>query len=187
MSRLPKEPLRPLQGEERDQLERLSRSLTMPVDQVIHAKEVRAVADGHSFIQAARLVGRTSGDAVAHLIAHFNAEGLSALETRHGGGPPIRYSAVASEPILREFRRPPDRRLDGTATWSLTTLQRALRRAPDGLPKVSTSTILGVLHEAGYTWQQDRTWCATGKAIRLRKSGPVSDHPVSRPAQGAVR
>ena len=133
-----KTPLRPLSMEERDQLEHLSRSLTQPADQVIHAKEVLAVADGHSFTDAAKLAGRKSGDAVAHLIARFNAQGLPALETRHGGGPPIRYSSVACERILREFRRAPDRRLDGTATWSLTTLQRALRRARDGLPKVST-------------------------------------------------
>ena len=132
-----KDPLRPLSVEERDQLEHLSRSLTMPADQVIHAKEVLAVADGHPFTEAARLAGRTSGDAVAHLISHFNTEGLPALETRHGGGPPIRYTSVKCERILREFRRVPDRRLDGTATWSLTTLQRALRRAPDGLPCVS--------------------------------------------------
>ncbi len=98
---------------------------------------------------------------------------LPALETRHGGGPPIRYTAVECERILREFRRAPDRRLDGTATWSFVTLQRALRRAPDGLPHVSTYTIGCVLHQAGYMWQQDRTWCDTGKAIRVRKSGPV--------------
>jgi len=174
MCRLQKDPLRPLSAEERKRLKQLSRSLTMPADQVIHAKEVLAVADGHTFTDAAKLVGRTSGDAVAHLISRFNVEGLFALETRHGGGPPRRYTSVECERILREFRRPPDRRLDGTATWSLTTLQRALRRAPDGLPKVSTYTILSVLHEAGYTWQQDRTWCDTGKAIRVRKSGPVA-------------
>lgn len=168
-----KAPLRPLSMEERDQLEHLSRSLTQPADQVIHAKEVLAVTDGHSKTLAAKLAGRKSGDAVAHLIARFNAQGLSALETRHGGGPPIRYSSVACERILREFRRAPDRRLDGTATWSLVTLRRALRRAPDGLPKVSTYTILCVLHEAGYSWQQDRTWCDTGKAIRVRKSGTI--------------
>lgn len=173
MSRLQKAPLRLLSAEERNQLERLSRSLTQPADQVIHAKEVLAVADGHSFTEAARLAGRKSGDAVAHLIARFNVEGLSALETRHEGGPPIRYTAVECERILREFRRAPDRRLDGTATWSLVTVQRALRRAPDGLAHVSTHTIGCVLHEAGYTWQHDRTWCDTGKAIRVRKSGPV--------------
>jgi transposase len=168
-----KEPLRLLSAEEQAQLERFSRSLTRPADEVIHAKEVLSVADGYSFTEAARLAGRKSGDAVAHLITRFNVEGLSALETRHGGGPPIRYTSVECERILREFRRAPDRRLDGTTTWSLVTLQRALRRAPDGLPHVSTHTILCVLHEAGYTWQQDRTWCDTGKAIRVRKSGPV--------------
>src|SRR6266581_9087148 len=173
MSRLQKAPLRLLSADERNQLERLSRCLTIPADHVIHAKEVLAVADGHSFTDAAKLAGRKSGDAVAHLIARYNAQGLPALETRHGGGPPIRYTSVECERILREFRRAPDRRLDGTATWSFVTLQRALRRAPDGLPHVSTYTIGCVLHQAGYMWQQDRTWCDTGKAIRVRKSGPV--------------
>jgi len=173
MSRCPKEPLRPLNAEERDQLKRVSRSLTMPADQVIHAKEILAVADGHTFTEAAKLAGRKSGDAVAHLISRFNREGLPALETRHGGGPPFRYTAVECERILREFRRAPDRRLDGTASWSLVTLQRALRRAPDGLSQVSPHTIGCVLHEAGYTWQQDRTWCQTGKALRVRTSGTV--------------
>jgi hypothetical protein len=110
----------------------------VPADQVIPAQEVLAVADGHTFTDAAKRVGRTSGDAVAHLLSRFNAQGLSALETHHGGGPPLRSTSVACERIRREFRRAPERRLDGTATWSLTTLQRALRRAPDGLPKVST-------------------------------------------------
>ena len=81
----------------------------------------------YSFIQAARLVGRKSDDAVAYLIACLNAEGLSLSKLATGGGPPICYSAVGCERILGEFRRPPDRRLDGTATWSLTTLQRTLR------------------------------------------------------------
>jgi hypothetical protein len=173
MSHHQKEPLRLLSAEERDQLEPVSRSLTMPADQVIHAKEILAVADGHTKTLAARLAGRKSGDAVAHLISRFNREGLPALETRHGGGPPFRSTAVECERILRAFRRPPDRRLDGTATWSLVTLQRALRRAPDGLAQVSTHTIGCVLHEAGSTWQQDRTWCQTGKALRVRKSGTV--------------
>jgi hypothetical protein len=47
-----KDPLRPLSVKEREQLEHLSRSLTMPADQVIHANEVLAVADGHSFTEA---------------------------------------------------------------------------------------------------------------------------------------
>jgi hypothetical protein len=184
MCRPQKDPLRPLSQEERKLLEQFSRSLTIPADQVIHAKEVLAVADGHMFTDAAKLAGRKSGDAVAHLIARFNVEGLSALETRHGGGPPIRYTQVERERILSEFRRAPDRRLDGTATWSLVTLQRALRRAPDGLPHVSTFTILQAIYEAGFVWKHDRSWCETGKVMRVRKSGPVE---VTDPDAGAKK
>ncbi len=56
----------------------------------------------------------------------------------------------------------------------MNTLQRALRRAADGLPKVSTYTIWAVLHDAGITWQRDRTWCDTGVALRKRKPGEVT-------------
>jgi hypothetical protein len=63
------------------------------------------------------------------------------------------------------LQRSPLLKEEGTATWSLTTLQRSLREAPDGLPEVSTFTILHSLHEAGYTWQQNRTWCKTGTTL----------------------
>ena len=118
-------------------------------------------------------------------MARFNRTGLAALDSHHGGGPPIQYGTTERERILREFRRPPDREQDGTATWSLTTLQRALQRAPDGLPKVSTWTILQTLWEAGYTWQQSRTWCPTGTARRKRKRGTVTvTDPDASPKRG---
>src|SRR3954452_12739552 len=62
---------------------------------------------------------------------------------------------------------------DGTATWSLSLLQKALRKAPDGLPKVSPFTIWRTLHEAGLSWQKSRTWCETGVVMRKRKPGVV--------------
>jgi hypothetical protein len=55
----------------------------------------------------------------------------------------------------------------------LSSLQRALRTAPDGLPRVSTFTILMVLHEAGLSWQRDRSWCNTGTVTRVRKGRAV--------------
>jgi transposase len=143
------------------------------MDGAARAKALIAVADGARFTDAARAAGRRAGDAVAQLVARFNREGLAALETRHGGGPAVVYGSAERERILQEFRREPDREQDGTGTWSLTTLQRALRRAPDGLPTVSTSTILTTLWEAGYSWQQSRTWCHTGSALRKRKDGSV--------------
>ncbi len=168
-----KEPLRALSEAERAWLERVSRSQSETAAVVARAKALLAVAGGKSFAVAAREAGRRSGDAVCTLVARFNREGLAALEPRHGGGPAPTYTAAERARILAEFARTPDREKDGTATWSLSTLQRALRRAPDGLPKVSTYTILGVLHEAGYTWQKDRTWCRTGRVLRRRKEGTV--------------
>ncbi len=173
MSRVQKDPLRPLRPEERSHLERVSRALGLPAALVARAKVLLAVADGHSYIEAALRAGRRTGDAVAALVSLFNRQGLAALEPPHAGGPAILYDAAAKERILAEFRRKPDRERDGTATWSLTTLQRALRRAPDGLPFVSTYTIWCVLREAGLSWQRDRSWCHTGEAKRRRKRGGV--------------
>src|ERR671933_413662 len=97
-----KDPLRPLTSDELLHLEHLSRSRTEPIAQVARAKELLAVADGASYEAAARVVGRESGDAVAHLVARFNREGIDALVERHGGGPPKRYTATEQERILRE-------------------------------------------------------------------------------------
>ena len=99
---------------------------------------------------------------------------FEALELRHGGGPQRVYGAAERERILAEVRRQPDREADGTATWSLSTLQRALRQSSDGLPTVSRETILNTLHEAGWSWQKDRSWCETGKVLRKRKAGIVA-------------
>jgi transposase len=176
MPRRPNDPLRSLSAEERSHLERLSRSHAEPAAAVARAKALLAVAAGQPFTVAARLAGRRSGDAVAHLVARFNRDGLAALPSRHGGGQPKRYTTAERERILREVQRPPDRDQDGTATWSLTTLRRALRQAPDGLPTVSTYTIWCVLHDAGLTWQRDRSWCPTGTAVRKRKTGVVTVH-----------
>ncbi|MEO8393705.1 MAG: hypothetical protein ABI700_12010 [Chloroflexota bacterium] len=41
------------------------------------------------------------------------------------------------------------------------------------MPPVSTATILTVLHEAGYRWQPNGSWCETGVVLRKRKQGLV--------------
>ena len=173
MGRRAKEPLRTLTAEERSYLEQMSRASSAPVVQVVRAKVLLHVAAGAGYRAAAQAEGRRSGEAVAHLVSRFNREGVEALEPRHGGGPPVVYRQPERERIIAEVRREPDREADGTASWSLSTLQRALRAAEDGLPSVSRETILHVLHEAGWSWQKDRSWCETGKVLRKRKAGLV--------------
>lgn len=90
-----------------------------------------------------------------------------------GGGSGIKYGLSERKQILKEFRRKPVPETDGTATWSLKTLRAALQKAPDGLPGVSEDTIRTVLLENGYSWQQSRSWCETGTAVRKRKQGKV--------------
>ena len=173
MSRRKKDPLRPVTGSERRALEQLARSHSAPALSVARARALLAVSQGSSYTEAAQLVGRAVGDSIAQWVTLFNQVGLAAVERQPGGRPPTQYGPEERERILTEFRRPPDRERDGTATWSLNTLQRALRRAPGGLPEVSTYTVWAVLHDAGITWQSDRTWCQTGVAIRKRKRGEV--------------
>jgi transposase len=171
MSRRKSDPLRPLTADERDALTHSSRSQAAPAAQVVRAKMLLAVAGGADYQDAAASVGRKSGDAVSSLVARFNREGLSALAPRHGGGRRPLYDSRARTRILAEARRTPTPEHDGTAAWSLSTLRKALRQAADGLPAVSTFTIWGVLHEAGYSYQRARTWCPTGTAQRKRKAG----------------
>ena len=169
-----KDPLRTLSEDERQWLERISRSQSEPASHVVRAKEILAVADGHSYTQAAQLAGRKSGDPVSHLVEQFNQEGMTAIQPKHGGGPKQKYTAVERERVLREARRQPDPEQDGTHTWSLTTLQKALRKAEDGLGEISTERIWVILQEAGFRWQKSRSWCERGQIARKRKRGVVT-------------
>jgi transposase len=182
MTRRRKDPLRSLTDEERDILEQISHSYSEPASHVARSKIILAVAGGKSYAQAAQAAGRKSRQAVSELIRRFNQEGVAAIEPRHGGGPASTYGAAEREQILAEMRRSPDPEQDGTKTWSLTTLQGALRQARDGLPKVSTHTIWHVLHESGWSWQKNRSWCDTGTVKRKRKGKTVEvTDPDARP------
>lgn len=173
MARPIAQPLRPLTEAERHELIRVTRAPSETQRRHQRATALLAVANGSSLTEAARAAGWRVCDTVAKLIRRFNGHGLAAMDDRPRPGRRCRYGPIERERIVREARRQPDRERDGTATWSLNLLQRALRQAPDGLPEVSTFTILHVLHEAGYTWQRDRSWCNTGAALRKRKEGVV--------------
>ena len=173
MSRRKKDPLRLLTEPERQALSQMSRSLSAPAVQVARAKMLLLVADGADYQQAAQAVGRRSIEAVSNLVSRFNREGLAALQPRHGGGQRKIYTQAARQRILQEFARTPTPETDGTAVWSLSSLQKVLRQAPDGLPHVSTYTLWQVLREQQQTPQQNRTWCTTGTVQRKRKDGLV--------------
>jgi transposase len=167
-----REPLRRLSPAEQAVLQRIVKSSSERADQVRRATALLAVAQGEAFIHAARQAGLRSGTTVADLVARFNRQGLAAVHIAPGRGRKPTYTPQARARIVAAAQRQPSRRTDGTAIWSLSTLQRSLRRA--GLPHVGTSTIRRVLQDAGSSFQRTRTWCPTGTAQRKRKAGVVT-------------
>ncbi len=86
---------------------------------------------------------------------------------------------------MREFRRTPDREHDGTATWSLTTLQRALR-APDGLPAVSTKTILTTLWGPGTRGSRVAPGATPAQSSGAQGGAGDRDRPRHRPQKDLI-
>lgn len=170
MARQAQEPLRELTKDERERLQKIARRRTDKAEVVARAKIILVVAGGANFAAGARACDRKSGYGVAKLVARFNREGLKALHTKPGAGHPSRYTLEQREQVLAEYRRVPDREVDGTGTWSLTTLQRAVRKRTE-LGRISRDTISRILHDAGHTWQRSRTWCDTGISTRKGKHG----------------
>jgi len=141
------------------------------VDRVRRARALLAVANTGHFALAARQAGLKSGTAVANLVRRFNRQGPAALDIAAGRGRRPTYDQAARSHIVAVAQEQPRRREDQTATWSLRTLQRRLRR--EGLGRLGMSTIRRVLQDAGSSYQRTRTWCLTGTAVRKRKNGPV--------------
>ena len=167
-----REPLRSLSRAEQAALQRIVKSSSERVDQVRRATALLAVARGEAFIRAARAAGLRSGTTVADLVARFNRHGLTAVHIAAGRGRKPTYPPAARARIVAAAQRQPNRRTDGTGTWSLSTLQRSLRQS--GCADLGTSTIRRVLQDAGSSYQRTRTWCPTGTAQRKRKAGVVT-------------
>lgn len=166
------EPLRDLAVTERRALQRMAQASSERVDRVRRANALLTVAAGGSCAEAARKAGLKSGTAVARLVARFNRQGLAALSIAPGRGRTPTYDLEARAQIVAIAQTTPDRKKDGTATWSLSTLQKRLRK--EGLEQIGTNTIKRVLEDAGSSYQKTRSWCPTGTAQRVRKAGVVT-------------
>jgi transposase len=166
-----KEPLRAVTTAEQTGLERVAKASSERVDRGRRATALLVVARGGTFRQAAQQAGLRSSSAITALVARFNRRGLGALTIAPGRGRKPTYDPSARGRIVATAQRPPERKTDGTATWSLSTLQRTLRR--EAFPRLGGTTIRRVLQDAGSSYQRTRTWCPTGTAERKRKSGTV--------------
>ena len=134
MARRQTEGLRGLSEEERTTLARVARQTSGRHDEVRRATALLAVAAGASFAAAARGAGYAGGSAVQALVKRFNARGLAALTIAPGRGAKVTYDAATRAQVVALAQRSPDRKVDGTATWSLSTLERAVHRTAPRRP-----------------------------------------------------
>src|SRR3954451_22463434 len=121
MSRRRKDPLRTLSADERGELARLSRSRHAPAAQVARATALLAVADGRSYLTAARRAGRREGDTGAGWVGRVNPRRAGpAPATRIGWGPgpppsPARASRRSARPRAAALRSVTPSRSDGAS------------------------------------------------------------------------
>lgn len=145
-----KEPLRALTEIEQQQRERLSKASSERVGVIRRANALLALAQGHTLTEAGKLAG-ISRLAVAQLVERFHQRGMATVLTiGPGRGRKLTSDQEVRTHILRTVQRCPDRQVDGTATWSLKTLERTIRREL-GLPKLCAHTIHRVLRRTQAT------------------------------------
>jgi len=178
MGRRVKDPLREVTKAEEQELKRIVKATSERVDTVRRAKALLYLAAGATH-SAAGQEADLSREGVSQLVTRFNQRGLDVLDIAGGRGRKPTYTSMDHRRILQEVQRTPDRKADQTATWSLMTLRQALRK--EALPNVAAETIREVLHASGYSFQQTRTWCHTGYALRKRKSGTVTVYDLETP------
>jgi transposase len=165
-------PVRALTRAEVHAVHRAAKATSERADVVKRAQALLGVTAGQGSTEAAKAAGYKSGDSISQVVARFNQHGLAALQIAAGRGRTAPSTAAQRDRIVQELQRVPDRQADGTATWSLTTLERSLRRA--ALPRLGKTTVREGLREAGYRLGKTRTWCPTGTAIRVRHAGTVT-------------
>ncbi len=180
MTRRRKDPLRHLTDIERRELHRL-RPVTQRPPAARRSSPRRRPpcwSTRGSIIRKRRPGGRPQRAATpsSHLVARYNQDGRTALAPRHGGGRAAAYDAADRDRILREVVRTPTPGGTRTATWSpLAALRRVLRSAPDGLPRVSTFTLLAGTARGRIQPQQDpHVVPDRGGGSRRRKAGTVT-------------
>jgi transposase len=86
------------------------------------------VLDGASRTQAAQAAGMDR-QTLRDWVHRYNAEGLSGLRDRHGGGPRNLLSTEQEREVARWVSEGPDPVRDGVRRWRRSDLVRAIERA----------------------------------------------------------
>jgi transposase len=147
--------LRELTADERDELERLSRSRTAPAREVERAKILLCASRGQHVPAIAEQMHLTA-HCVRERIRRFNHEGLAALQDQPRPGRPAQYNPEQVSLVVQTaLTKPTDLGLP-FAAWTQVRLQDYLNEQQQ-LP-IKRSRIGELLAREGLRWREDETW-----------------------------
>lgn len=147
--------LRPLTDEERETLEKRTRSRTDEARAVERARIVLLASEGLLVPAIAERLGLESAW-VRVWIKRFNADGLSGLRDRPRSGRPATYSAEqVGEVIAASLTNPASLDLP-FASWTMDRLQAYLNEKKGVAMK--RSRISEILIAEGLRWRHEETW-----------------------------
>lgn len=113
--------MRQLTEEEREELNRWSRSRTLPSRDVFVASLILALGEGKSYsVIEAEL--KTSRPTIARWKRRFEESGIEGLEPLHKGSKPRAATPAAQAKVLRKTGRKPE---DGSTHWSCRKMAQA--------------------------------------------------------------
>jgi transposase len=181
--------LRALTGDERRELERLSRSRTEEARLVVRAKIVLGLAAGERPYQVADRVG--VGRMAAYEWLHrFNAEGLKGLTDHPRPGRPPTYTAEQRAEVIAAALTKPEALGLPFASWTLDRL-RAYLSEHKGIG-IKRTRIDEILIAEGLRWRKQETWFGEKvdpefAAKRGRSSGSTPARPKARSSSASTR
>jgi transposase len=147
--------MKPLTEEERETLEKLSRSRTAPSRMVERAKAIVQVYEGQPVLRIAASIGRSYA-AVYGWVKRFNQEGVSGLDDKPRSGRPLTYAEEERGQIIAAARMHPQKMGRPYAHWTLSRLVEYVNH--DLNIGISRAQLARVLEEEGLRWYREETY-----------------------------
>lgn len=163
-----------LSQRQRDELEEIARSQSLPAGFVLRAKILLLLADDASY-DAIKAKLDTTAPTISRWKKRFLADGLDGLETHRPGQPPSKLTAKLRARILSATRRKPD---DGSTHWSCRKLARQL--------DISKDLVHRVWREAGLKPHRLERYMASNDPDFERKAADIIGLYLDPPRHAAV-
>ena len=164
-----------LSSEERVELQRRSRATAIAARDVLRARIILGLADGHTNAEVAAELSTREGT-VSKWRGRFVREGLAGLQDAARTGRPQQYDGTVTARILAQLDESPP---EGYASWNGRLLAQALG-------DVSARQVWRVLAERRISLQRRQSWCISTDPQFAPKAADIVGLYLSPPDDAVV-